>query len=110
MQDEGEQRIAANEARFREVNEAISRGQWPGEDAAGVGFRCECGLLGCNQIVELMLPEYEAVRAHARRFVVFPGHERPEAETTVETRSGYIVVEKTDAAGEVAEATDPRDS
>ena len=72
MEDESERRIAANEARFREVNEAISRGQWPG-DADAVGFRCECALLGCNRLVELTADEYEQVRARARYFVLAPG-------------------------------------
>ena len=108
MEDESEQRIAANEARFREVNEAIARGQWPG-DADAVGFRCECALLGCNRLVELTADEYEQVRARARYFVLAPGHQRDEIEKVVETQPGYVVVEKTDAAGDVAEATDPRD-
>jgi hypothetical protein len=107
MHDEVERRIAANEARFREVNEAISRGQWPG-DAEAVGFRCECALLGCNRVVELTFPEYEHVRAHSRRFVIVPGHEQLEVERVVETRSGYAVVEKLDEAGHCAEKTDPR--
>ena len=108
MNDDFERRVAANEARFREVNEAISRGQWPGDPEA-VGFRCECALLGCNRLVELTSTEYEGVRAHPRRFVVVPGHEHDEVETVVETQPGYVVVEKTDEAGEVADATDPRD-
>jgi hypothetical protein len=108
MDDAVEQRIAANEARFREVNEAISRGQWPGEGEAAVGFRCECAALGCNRVVELTFPDYERVRAHPRRFVVFPDHHREEIEKVVETRPGYLVVEKIDEAGKWAEETDPR--
>jgi hypothetical protein len=109
MDGDVERRIAANQARFRQVNEAISRGQWPGEGGQAVGFRCECATLGCNDVVELSLPDYEQIRAHPRRFVVRPGHEREEIEKIVETRSGYLVVEKTDDAGELAEATDPRE-
>lgn len=103
MDDDVERRIVTNEARFREVNEAISRGQWPGEREAAIGFRCECAALGCNRLIELTYPEYESVRAHPRRFVVVPGHERDEVETVVETRAGYLVVEKLDEAGELAE-------
>lgn len=108
MDDEIERRIAANEARFREVNEAIARGQWPGEEDA-VGFLCECAQLGCNRLIELTSPEYEGVRAHSRRFVVLPGHERVGTEMIVETRPGYLVVEKIDEAGEAAEGADPRE-
>jgi hypothetical protein len=108
VNDDVERRIAHNEARFRQVNEAISRGQWPG-DAGPAGFRCECGDLGCNQVVELEPSEYEHVRAHPRRFVIVPGHEHVDAEQIVEARPGYAVVEKLDAAGQVADKTDPRD-
>ena len=102
------QRIAANEAAFREINEAIGRGQWPGDAGKPVAFRCECARLGCNQLIELSIAEYEQIRRHARRFFVVPGHEAPEAETVVETRPGYSVVEKRGQAGEIADSVDPR--
>lgn len=99
---------AANEATIRDVNEGIERGQWPGEEDVPVGFRCECARLGCNQLMELSVHEYEEIRAHPRRFVVVPGHENPDVETVIEARAGYVIVEKRDQAGEVAEARDPR--
>jgi len=103
-----QQRIAANESVFREVNESIARGRWPGEGTSPVGFRCECARLGCNQVIELTLPEYEEVRAHPRRFVIAAGHELPGAEKVVQTSPGYAVVEKYDEAGELADSADPR--
>ncbi|MEA2196837.1 MAG: hypothetical protein QOJ25_888 [Solirubrobacteraceae bacterium] len=109
MEGEVERRIAANEARFRRVNEAISRGQWPGEADESVGFRCECGTLGCSGLLELTSLEYQRIRTNPRRFVVLPGHQHEDVEKVVETRPTYLVVEKTDEAGEVAEATDPRE-
>jgi hypothetical protein len=104
-----QRRAAANEATVRDVNEGIERGQWPGEEDTPVGFRCECARLGCNRLIELTVREYEEVRAHPRRFVVLPGHELPDVETVVEARSGYVIVEKRNQAGEVAEAHDRRD-
>jgi hypothetical protein len=101
-------RTAANEATFREINEAIERGQWPGEEHNPVGFRCECAQLGCNELFELTIAEYEGVRAHPRRFMVSPGHVRAGIETVVDTRPEYVVVEKRGEAGTVAEETDPR--
>jgi hypothetical protein len=97
------QRAGFNEATFREINEDI-------EEHSGdhIAFRCECARLGCNQLLELSRTQYEAVRAHPRRFVVLPGHELPEAEDVVERQDEYLVVEKRDAAGTVAERTDPR--
>jgi hypothetical protein len=108
MDPELQQRIAANEAVFREVNEGIARGRWPGEEDASVAFRCECARLGCNQMVELSPREYERVRAHSRHFIVVPGHELPGAENVVERADGYVVVEKTGPAGTSAEESDPR--
>jgi hypothetical protein len=103
-----QRRAAANEATIRDVNEGIERGQWPGEEDTPVGFRCECAQLGCNQLVELTVREYEEIRADPRRFVVVPGHEFPDLETVVESRNGYIIVEKRDQAAEVAERHHPR--
>jgi len=108
MDDRPQQRLAANEVIFRDVNEGIERGQWPGEPEAPVGFRCECARLGCNELIELTLAEYEQIRADPRRFVMVDGHEVPEVETVVQTVRDYVIVEKRDAAGDRAEAADPR--
>jgi hypothetical protein len=108
MPDELQERLGANEAVFRRINEGIERGQWPGEEESPVTFRCECARLGCSDLIELSIHEYEGVRSNARRFIVLPGHERLEVEIVVERRSGYFVVEKLDQAGERAVETDPR--
>lgn len=109
MEGRKQRRAAANEAVIRDVNEGIERGQWPGEEDKPVGFRCECAQIGCNRLVELTIREYEEIRAHPRRFVVVVGHEAPDIETVVESRPGYLIVEKRDQAGEIAERSDPRD-
>ena len=108
MEGKKQRRAAANEATIRDVNEGIERGQWPGEEDSPVGFRCECAQLGCNQLIELTVREYEEVRANPRRFVVVPGHESPDVETVVESRRRYVIVEKLDQAAKVAERHDPR--
>jgi hypothetical protein len=108
MERELKERLAANEDTFREINEGIARGLWPGEPSRGVSFRCECARLGCNLLLELSLPEYEAVRQHARRFIVAPGHELPGVEDVVEQRENYRVVQKRGVAGIEAERLDSR--
>jgi hypothetical protein len=108
MSNETTRRLAANEALFREVNEAIERGHWPGEEDAESAFRCECGRRECAELVSLTPREYERVRSHARRFLLRPGHEDPELETVVERTTDYVVVEKRGDAALEAEATDPR--
>ena len=103
-----EDRIARNEAAFRDVNERIANGQWPGDTDAPIAFRCECGNLGCNMLVEVTAAAYERVRADPRHFILLPGHEIHAVEVIVERDDGYVVVEKVGVAGEVAQATDPR--
>jgi hypothetical protein len=108
MDERVERRIAANEALFREVNEAIDRGVWHGEEDSATAFRCECASLECNQLVSLTPREYELIRSHPRRFLVLPGHQRDEVETVVSSCDAYLVVEKRDEAGRLADASDPR--
>lgn len=108
MEEELQRRLAINEATFRDVNEAIAKGRWPSaDDVVGV-FRCECAQLGCTRLIELKTADYERVRAHPRRFILAPGHEVPGAETVVESHGSYIVIEKEDEGGRLAQALDPR--
>ena len=108
MDNQLQQRIAANESAFRDVNEAIARGQWLGEQDHAARFRCECARFGCNELIELTPREYEAVRANPRHFAVQPGHELPEVEVVVARNPGYLIVEKVDGAGRAAEEADQR--
>jgi hypothetical protein len=98
-------RAAENENLFRRVNERI-------EDLGGTGgtisFICECADLDCREGVELTRDEYESVREAANRFAVRPGHERAGVERVVERHRGYVVIEKTGEAGEIAADDDPR--
>lgn len=103
-----QERLGFNEASFRAVNEGINAGRGLRGTGDRVGFLCECARLGCNSVIELTVGEYEALRRHARRFAIVPGHEFPDVERIVESHAGYEVVEKLDDAADVAEATDPR--
>src|SRR5690242_20584582 len=109
MENELQRRIAANEHAFREVNEGIARGQWPGDEDVPTSFRCECARIGCNEMITLTVRAYEDVRAHPRRFVLVAGHQLPEAEAIVDSGEGYVVVEKLREAGESAEKLDSDD-
>jgi hypothetical protein len=106
MDVQGRQRVAMNEATFRRVNEGMEAGQDP---SGLLTFVCECGRLGCNRLIQLTRPEYEAVRGHSRRFAIIDGHEIPEVEDVVERSERYIVVEKRGhPESEIVEHTDPR--
>lgn len=97
--------MAKNEDLFREVNDRIqslSEG-FSGDASEAVTFVCECSDAGCRAPVDLTLAEYARVRAHARWFVVAPGHVAPDHEHVARETARYVVVEKDGAAGEVAE-------
>ena len=48
---------------------------------------------------------YRRVRESPRWFILLPDHVDSALETVVETHPGYVIVEKTGAAGDVAEQT-----
>lgn len=108
-----EERLADNEALFREVNERVARvaEQFVEVDSTAdpVEFNCECGRAGCTEQIALTLVEYEAVRAVPTQFAVVPGHELPEIERVVARHPSYLVVDKQEEDAEhVARETDPR--
>ena len=95
-----------NEAAFRKVNEGMEVGQDP---SGMLTFVCECGRLGCSDLIQLSREEYEQVRTNPRRFAIIAGHEILEAEEVVERNDRYLVVEKAgDPEAEIVEHTDPR--
>jgi hypothetical protein len=106
--DERERRIGLNEALFREVNEAVS-GISEKFHSQTFEIVCECGDTACTDRIELRREEYEAVRSESTQFVIKPGHEIPDVETTVGRHDNYVVVMKVaPEAAEMAERTDPR--
>ena len=100
-----EERIAENDARFREANERIHAFATEHDVDIAVPFICECAQMECVEVVRLEIAEYEEVRRNPRWFVNIPGHDRPagSAVRVVSERSGWIVVEKVGHAGDVAE-------
>jgi hypothetical protein len=105
-----EERMAANEATFRDANERIQERARELDFEDPVPFLCECGEPSCRAILRLRLDEYEAIRRDGRRFFVVAEHEETAAAAghVTERHDDYLVVEKTGRAGEVAEDRDPR--
>jgi hypothetical protein len=105
-----EERIATNNATFREANERISAAAGSYGIETPIPFICECSDPTCSGIVRLTLGEYEEVRANSRHFMNIPGHEAASkgAAVVVERRDGYSIVEKTGRAGEVVDELDER--
>jgi hypothetical protein len=104
-----DERLALNEALFRQVNERLLEVSIVfGTADSGPEFVCECPDEGCTERIRLSIGEYERLRANPRQFVVLPGHETRSVERIVADRGSYRVVEKVDVPGEIAEDTDPR--
>ena len=106
-----EERVARNEALFREVNENVQQlaERFSTAPDAPAGFVCECADDACTSLVDVPLEVYERVRRDPRRFVVLPGHVLGEIERVVEETPGYVVVEKsTPTAVKIVERHDPR--
>lgn len=108
LDDPSQRRVGFNESTFRAVNEAVEAGRGLREADELISFVCECGRLGCNQIIQLTVAEYEGVRRSPTRFAIVDGHEIPGAEVVIERTDRYVLVEKVEAGAEVAEQTDPR--
>ncbi|MDQ3067097.1 MAG: hypothetical protein M3R12_08115 [Actinomycetota bacterium] len=108
--DPRHERLARNEALFRDVNERVRAiAAVHGDDDHIYEFYCECSNADCTFQLRATLAEYETVRAHATRFLVAAEHAMPEIETVVEKNPGYWVVQKYGAPGALVEELDPRD-
>ena len=107
--DEQERRIALNQTIFRAGNEALAHNA---DSAAGVlPFICECADEDCLEAIGLTREQREEVRANPRRFVLLPGHEARGEEPmhVVEESDRFVVLEKEQGAGRIAEEQDARD-
>jgi hypothetical protein len=106
------ERVARNDARFRESNEQLRTAS----EALGFGseellpFLCECADVDCTTIVQLTRREYEAVRRSPVHFVNRRGHEANAHgwEVVVDEFDRYTVVAKVGEAAEIAAELDPR--
>jgi hypothetical protein len=102
--DKGQkERLATNEALFRDVNERIREiSDGFGQEEADYDFLCECSDPACAERVVLTRAEYEHVRSLSTRFVVAKGHAIPEIETVIEQAKDHVIVEKEGEAADVA--------
>ncbi len=103
-----EERLAKNEALFREANERMA--DWKERHAAHQEelYLCECADPECSERLALTREQYERVRAHSRHFAVRAGHEVPDVEVVVEAIDDWVIVEKPPEVAETLERLDPR--
>ena len=104
------ERMAHNNAVFREANERI-HGAAAAYDLDGLlPFLCECPDPTCTAIIPMPLEAYEAIRAVPTHFINGVGH--PDSShawaTVIEQREGYEIVERTGRAAEITTQRDPR--
>lgn len=106
MEDAAAEKIARNNAAFRDANDEIdtAAGDHGLADGRPVPFICECSDVRCVEIIRLTLEEYARIRRNPRWFVHAPGHEEsvPGAVELVDRNERYLVVEKIGRAGQVA--------
>ena len=100
-----DERLAKNEAHFRQVNERLKEISTPWMKTTD--YLCECSATSCIETIELTKDEYERARARPTTFVLLPGHERPDLERVVQENDRFVLVEKVVAVEEIVEA-DPR--
>ena len=100
------ERLARNQALFREVNERLLE-LADGFQDGSMQFVCECSQEDCTETLTLSHERYESVRAHSTFFVIATDHEILEVEKVIDSNDGYTIVQKV-MASDYAVATDPR--
>lgn len=98
-------RIARNDAIFREANDQIGESAVEYGAQTSIPFLCECADENCHEIVQLTLAEYRQVRSDPRHFINTDGHEASAhgwAEVIART-DGHVTVAKIGRAGDIAE-------
>jgi hypothetical protein len=108
MASQREERIAQNEAMFREANQRAHAWDERHLDREIELYFCECAKPGCREKVSLRDADYERVRSDPRLFVVVSGHELPDVETVIERHEGWSIIEKAPEVARSAEALDRR--
>lgn len=104
------ERVARNDATFRDANEKIREAAEHYELVDRIPFICECADERCREIIQLGRSEYEDVRRDPRWFLNAPGHHVAAQgwALVVDDRGEYVIVEKIGRAGEIAANLDGR--
>lgn len=109
---ERQKQVGRNENEARTANEIVSvdgeQAQLEGHEILAV--LCECGDRDCHDPLTMTVDQYEEIRSQPAHFAVLSGHEILDCERVLATRGEYLIVEKFGDAGDVADASDPRNS
>ena len=100
------QRLAMNEALFRELNEGV-QARAEALDSSLLEAYCECADLECVARITLTAEEYSAVRENGTQFLVRPGHDTSDLEEVIARTDRFEVVRKRGDSGAVANLLEP---
>ncbi len=104
MATDRKERIARNEAAFRELNDTLESSVHRGTTEPDfAGFVCECGDGDCDTTIRVALDSYRAARQEDRKFIVVPGHQVPDTEDVVDEGYGYLIVRKHEDVADIVE-------
>jgi hypothetical protein len=105
MADHEAERIARNDATFREANEGIRHAAAEHQIDGPIPFVCECADPTCRELLPLTLAEYAEIRRNPRHFLNATEHHVAAHGwgRVVKEREGYVIVEKIGEAGEIVE-------
>jgi hypothetical protein len=108
--DKRAERIGANEALFRSINENLEDLNDAMAPLTGTfEIVCECGSVDCTEQLRVTLTEYERVRSDPALFLIRAGHSVPGVEDVVGTDHDYEIVRKREGGpAELARDLDER--
>jgi hypothetical protein len=106
------ERVARNDAVFRESNERIMAvaESLEMDQRLPLPVICECADVSCTTILQVTAQQYEAVRREPTWFINAPGHVRSARGwgRVVAELDGFTIIEKIGDAGELTTELDPR--
>jgi hypothetical protein len=110
MSDLTAERVARNDAIFREANEKIRDSAEELEFADVIPLICECADPNCTQILRLTIEDYERVRSDPTHFINAKGHVTAAQGfgEIVEEGKEWDIIAKVGPAAEIVEELDPR--
>lgn len=109
MAEMSAERVALNDATFRNANEGIEE-KAESLDVDPIPFLCECADMTCTEVIRLSMSDYEEIRSDSTHFLNVPGHQvaaGPHAKVVAE-RENYVIVQKIGVAGEIVAELDER--
>ena len=108
MGDLRHERIAVNEALFRNANERTAQWEEVREGDNPTLYVCECADPDCRRRIKLSRPEYERTRGDSRHFAIVTGHQLVDTETVIEDNGEWLMVEKNEDVVETVREMDQR--